>query len=147
VYIVIGGDGQRYGPVSVEQVRQWITEGRLNSQSLAQPVGSTDWKRLMDFPEFAANLGGTVVPPPQFGGMYVPAINLKSKIAAGLLGIFLGGLGVHRFYLGYIGVGIAQIVVTFVTCGVGQLWGFIEGILILCGTTITTDSQGRPLKD
>lgn len=71
----------------------------------------------------------------------------KSKLAAGLLGIFLGGWGIHRFYLGYTKIGIIQIVVTLVTCGAGALWGLIEGILILCGTTITTDVNGVPLKD
>lgn len=70
----------------------------------------------------------------------------KSKIAAGLLGIFLGGLGIHRFYLGYVGIGIAQIIVTLVTCGVGALWGLVEGILILVGK-IDTDAEGIPLKD
>ena len=69
----------------------------------------------------------------------------KSKLTAGLLGIFLGGFGVHRFYLGYTKMGIIQIVVTLVTCGMGSLWGFVEGILILCGTTITTDANGNPL--
>lgn len=71
---------------------------------------------------------------------------LKSKLAAGLLGIFLGGFGVHRFYLGYTGIGIAQIVVTIVTCGIGALWGFIEGILILTGN-INKDAQGNPLAE
>ena len=71
----------------------------------------------------------------------------KSRIAAGILGILVGGLGIHRFYLGYIGIGIIQIVVTILTCGAGSLWGFIEGILILCGTTITTDADGIPLSD
>jgi TM2 domain-containing membrane protein YozV len=68
----------------------------------------------------------------------------KSKIAAGLLGIFLGWLGIHRFYLGYVGIGIAQIAVTVVTFGIGGLWGFIEGILILTGS-INKDANGRPL--
>ena len=71
----------------------------------------------------------------------------KSKVAAGILGILVGGLGIHRFYLGYVGIGILQIVVTILTCGAGSLWGFIEGILILCGTTITTDADGVPLSD
>ena len=71
----------------------------------------------------------------------------KSKVAAGILGILVGGLGIHRFYLGYVGIGILQIVVTILTCGAGSLWGFIEGILILCGTTITTDADGVPLTD
>ena len=69
----------------------------------------------------------------------------KSKLTAGLLGIFLGSFGVHRFYLGYTKIGIIQIVVTLVTCGIGSLWGFIEGILILAGSTITTDADGNPL--
>ena len=42
--------------------------------------------------------------------------------------------------------GVAQIIVTIVTCGVGGLWGFIEGILILTGS-INTDAEGKPLTD
>ena len=68
----------------------------------------------------------------------------RSKIIAGILGILLGGLGVHRFYLGYIGIGIIQIIVTMITCGVGAIWGFIEGILILCDV-INRDADGAPL--
>ena len=54
----------------------------------------------------------------------------KSKVIAGLLGIFLGILGVHRFYLGYKEIGTLQIVVTVLTCLVGGVWGILEGILI-----------------
>ena len=68
----------------------------------------------------------------------------KSRIVAGLLGIFLGAWGVHNFYLGNTSRGIIQIVVSLVTCGLGAWWGLIEGILILCGN-INTDAQGRPL--
>lgn len=71
---------------------------------------------------------------------------VKSKLVAGLLGIFLGGFGIHRFYLGYITVGIIQIVVTFITCGVGALWGFVEGIVVIAGGW-EKDAQGRPLKE
>jgi TM2 domain-containing membrane protein YozV len=76
----------------------------------------------------------------------VPEGEQKSKLAAGLLGIFLGGWGIHNFYLGFTTKAIIQIVVTVVTCGVGALWGFIEGILILCGK-IDKDAKGIPLKD
>ena len=76
----------------------------------------------------------------------VPAGEQNSKMAAGLLGIFLGGLGIHNFYLGNTGRGIIQIVVTFVTCGLGAIWGLIEGIMILTGH-IKTDAKGVPLKD
>ena len=65
---------------------------------------------------------------------------------AGLLGLFLGGLGVHRFYLGYVGIGIVQIIVTLITFGLGGLWGFIEGIFILTGS-MNKDAKGQPLRD
>lgn len=66
---------------------------------------------------------------------------------AGLLGVLLGGLGIHRFYLGYVGVGIAQIVVTFATFGLGWVWGFVEGIMILAGARMfCTDARGVPLR-
>ena len=70
----------------------------------------------------------------------------RSKIAAGLLGVFLGGWGIHNFYLGYTTKGVIQIVVTIITCGIGAIWGFIEGILILVGS-INTDADGNPLTD
>ena len=69
----------------------------------------------------------------------------KSKLAAGLLGIFLGGFGIHIFYLGYTGKAIAQIITNF-CFGIGAIWGFIEGILILCGK-INKDAKGVPLDE
>ena len=73
-------------------------------------------------------------------------VELKSKLVAGLLGIFIGSLGIHRFYLGYTTIGIVQILVTIFTFGLGGLWGFIEGIMILTGN-INKDFNGRPLKE
>lgn len=70
----------------------------------------------------------------------------KSKLAAGLLQIFLGGFGVGRFYLGYTGIGIAQLLVSVFTCGIGAIWPFIDGILILTGS-VATDADGNPLGD
>ena len=74
----------------------------------------------------------------------------KSKMAAGLLGIFLGGLGVHNFYLGYTGKAVAQLLISLLSCGFlawgSAIWGLIEGILILTGS-ISVDANGNPLKD
>ena len=74
----------------------------------------------------------------------------KSKIAAGLLGIFLGSFGVHNFYLGFMGKAFAQLAITVLSCGmlavVSSIWGLIEGILILTGST-AVDARGIPLKD
>lgn len=76
--------------------------------------------------------------------------NAKSKIAAGLLGIFLGCFGVHNFYLGYTGKAVAQLLITLLSCGIlswaSAIWGLIEGIMILTGST-NIDGQGNPLVD
>ena len=81
-----------------------------------------------------------------------PAANAKSKLVAGLLGIFLGGLGIHNFYLGYTKKAVAQLLICILgAClAVGPLaagiWGLVEGIMILCGK-ITVDGQGMPLAE
>lgn len=55
----------------------------------------------------------------------------EKKLIAGILGIIVGGFGIHKFYLGYTKEGIIQIILTFITFGFGSLIGFIEGILYL----------------
>jgi TM2 domain-containing membrane protein YozV len=55
----------------------------------------------------------------------------EKKVVAGIFDILLGGLGIHKFYLGYTKEGIIQLVITVVTCGLGSLIGFIEGIIYL----------------
>lgn len=69
----------------------------------------------------------------------------KSKMVAGMLQILLGSFGVGRFYTGHTGIAIAQIAVTWLTCGAGALWPLIDGILMLMGKV--PDAQGRPLRD
>lgn len=84
--------------------------------------------------------------------------NAKSKIAAGLLAIFLGAYGVHNFYLGYTKKAVTQLVLTlvgiplccvvvgaFMILGV-SIWGLVEGIMIFAGN-INTDANGVPLAD
>ncbi|WP_062993560.1 TM2 domain-containing protein [Nocardia anaemiae] len=69
----------------------------------------------------------------------------KQKLTAGLLQIFLGGFGVGRFYTGHTGIAVAQIAVTWLTCGFGGIWPLIDGIMMLTGKV--PDSLGRPLRD
>ena len=66
----------------------------------------------------------------------------RSKVLAGLLQLFLP-FGVGRLYSGHIGIGVAQLVLT-VFFGVGIIWAFIDGIVILAGRP--TDPRGRPLR-
>ncbi|HBL80769.1 MAG TPA: hypothetical protein DDZ79_13030 [Aequorivita sp.] len=55
----------------------------------------------------------------------------NKKVLAGILGIVLGGFGIHKFILGYTQEGIIQIIITVVTCGIGSIIGLIEGIIYL----------------
>lgn len=74
-------------------------------------------------------------PPPPAGS---PVPGSEKKLVAGLLGILLGGLGVHKFYLGYTKEGLIMLLVTLCTCGFGGVVmgpiGLIEGILYLTRT-------------
>lgn len=107
-----------------------------------------------------AALGANGAKPAGAAGTGAP----KSKIAAGLLGIFLGGFGVHNFMLGYKGKAIAQVLMsgisiflTIVSCGIlaftliacfaAEIWGLVEGIMILTGSgSYATDAHGVPLE-
>lgn len=98
--------------------------------------------------EFCGNCGKKVVMEGQV--VNNNASQPKSKIAAGLLGIFLGCFGVHNFYLGYTGKAVAQLLITILSCFilsfVSAVWGLIEGILILTGS-INVDAEGNRLVD
>ena len=142
MYKVIGADGRQYGPVSADQLREWIAMGRANAQTMAQSEGSTEWRPLNSFPEFADQSILSPAPP-----LLASYDQRRSKLVAGILGILLGWIGVHRFYLRYTAIGVVQIVVTVCTGGIGGVWGIVEGVLILLGTTLTTDADGRPLKE
>ena len=76
--------------------------------------------------------------------------NGKSKMAAGLLGIFLGTFGVHNFYLGFTGKAVGQLLITVLSCGilspVSAIWGLVEGIMILSGSS-NKDANGNELND
>ena len=105
---------------------------------------------------FCGNCGKPVTPGSAVcmscGYALTPAVtpDSKSKMAAGLLGIFLGAFGVHNFYLGNTGKAVAQLLISVLSCFtlsmISGIWGLIEGILILTGS-INTDGKGNPLKD
>jgi len=136
MYKIVGVDGRQYGPVNAEEIRRWIAGQRVNAQTLVQLEGSPEWKPLGSCSEFAAEL--KPVPPPL--APFPPAIasRASNKIPAGVCGILLGSLGVHKFILGYTGAGLVMLLVTILTCGVAgvvmHLIGLIEGIVYLCKT-------------
>ncbi|WP_314687196.1 TM2 domain-containing protein [uncultured Bifidobacterium sp.] len=92
--------------------------------------------------------------PTGYGRQVPPGYIPRQKLVAGLLGIFLGALGVHNFYLGYTGKAVAQLLISVLSlgilCWVSAIWGLVEGILILCsnyGSTWHRDARGVELAD
>lgn len=91
--------------------------------------------------------------PPQYqpqAGMDPPPGYLqKSRIAAGLLALTMGMLGIHSFYMGNTSKGLIQLLVSILGCGIGavviQILSIIEGVKILDGR-INTDAYGIYLK-
>ena len=149
MFNIIGADGKQYGPVSGEQIRQWIREGRANRASQVQPVDGSEWKSLESLGEFADAFATSSSAPP---AVAPPAMNVSArasnKIAAGICGILLGALGVHKFILGYSNAGAIMLAATlggfvlgFFTCGISflassamSIIGLIEGIIYLTKT-------------
>ena len=93
MYKLIGADGHEYGPVSGDQLRQWLTEGRVNADTQVLPEGGTGWSTLRALPEFSALLAGGSTPPPirshpgQPGGMPFRKNN-PFAVTGLILGIF-----------------------------------------------------------
>jgi len=68
MFKILGGDGKEYGPVTADQIKQWIGEGRANHATMAKAEGDISWKPLAQYAEFAEVLG---VKPPELAA--VPA--------------------------------------------------------------------------
>lgn len=139
---------QNQGDNVVPEHKQ-ISGIQSNTQPQSQVFGQVDPNQQQ---QFAQNQFGQQNPQQQFGqqqyaqqpigGMvnqYQPQQMMqsggKSRIAAGILGLLLGGLGIHNFYLGYTGKAVAQLLITVLSFGllafIPAIWGLIEGIMIL----------------
>ena len=143
----------RWTPVPTWDIIDSVTEPRFSGSENPQqqpqnPYGAPGGP-------FPPPYQGQQAPYPGYSGAYPPAyygvdaygrpLSDKSKLVAGLLQIFIGSLGIGRFYLGYTTIGVLQIVVSFATCGIGSVWGLIDGIMILIGNV--PDAQGRTLRE
>ena len=78
MYKIIGADQKQYGPVSADEMRQWIAEGRVNAQTLLQAEGQSDWRPLSSFPEFA-----TVAQPTPSGTPYTASTGNAEALVSG----------------------------------------------------------------
>jgi len=112
-YTLIGGDQKQYGPVTEEQLRQWIFDGRVNPQSQAKAESDAEWRPLSAFPEFAASLAARSAA----SGAPTPAPSAAPPLPAKT-----SGLAVTSLVLGILGL---------FTCGITALFGLILGIIAM----------------
>lgn len=117
MYKIVGADGKEYGPVSAEQLRQWLGEGRVNFQTKVRAEGSADWQALGALPEFAADRAAAAAVPP--------------ALAAGMAPAKTSGLAITSLVLGILGL---------FSCGITALVGLVLGIVALVKIK---NSQGR----
>lgn len=108
-YRIIGGDTKEYGPVTADDIRQWITEGRLNAQSLARSDDDIAWRTLASFPEFA----DVLQPAAPAGG--VPPFPMSSGVT-----------GEHSAALQKIKAPAIALKVTAILNLVFALWGLVD---------------------
>lgn len=79
MYTIVGGDGQKYGPVTAEELRRWISQGRANSQTLVQAEDGV-WKPLATFPELMEGQAPPLPPPPRAAEpVYSPPTAMASR--------------------------------------------------------------------
>lgn len=71
MFSILGVDGKEYGPVSVDQVKAWISEGRANLDTKVKRAGDAEWIRLGDLPEFTGV--AALVPPPVSSSLSAPS--------------------------------------------------------------------------
>ncbi len=143
-------NGRQFGPHTEEQLRQLIAEGRVLPTDAVWKAGMPAWVPLHDvFPP----AGGPPPPPPAaplpqlqpYPPQPRPAVPglgpPPQRVGYILLGVFLGVFGVHNFYAGYHGRGIAQLLLSVLSCGFLSIASWIWAIVEIC--TVTTDARGR----
>jgi Domain of unknown function (DUF4190)/GYF domain 2 len=96
MYKIIGADQKEYGPVSAEQLRQWLNEGRVNGHTKVQAANTAEWKTLAEIPEFAALLP-KAPPPPLPSARPVPITPLPPKPGNSSLAVWSMVTGICSF--------------------------------------------------
>ena len=150
MYKIIGADGKEYGPVTLEQLKNWLAQGRISAKTRVQVQGSSDWRAAGDVPELAGLFAATnalaagseppLIPeapqaPKQRKGMAIVSFVLGLcsfllclSVLTGIPAIILGHIARHRARRSperYAGRGFASVGLTL-----GYLSIFIAVIMV-----------------
>lgn len=144
-------NGQQSGPYTINQMKAMWQNGTINAGTAYWQAGMTQWQSLANIRHFldtpSVNQYGNPLIVNQVGyqvGYPVQQVVLsKSRVTFVLLGLFLGCLGIHNFYAGYSGKGVAQLLITIFLGWIFGLGIFITGIWALIEIiAVNTDAQG-----
>jgi TM2 domain-containing membrane protein YozV len=143
--ITVRHANRNFGPYSLDEANHLLVVGRLSRDDLAWVEGTPEWVPLAGIP------GVVEVPPwPTDGAAHAAEVADPNRsdrriLPAFLLAFFVGVFGVHRFYVGKTGSGIAMLVLTLTLFGMiaTAIWAMIDWILIVCGAF--RDAEGRLL--
>lgn len=83
-YRIVGADGRTYGPAGLDQLRQWLAQGRIEARTPVYVEGATAWTTLAQLPELALEFTG---PPPTIG-----AVSRSPGAAKGTNGFATAGM-------------------------------------------------------
>lgn len=164
------GHWGQIGPLSLEQVKELVEAGVIGRDTVVWRAGMSNWVAASGVPELSSAFVASQPPPlpnqrpplPSYSPPPPPSPSAplissqsayprefyptlesdKSRIAGGIINLLLPGIG--RIYLGYAAIGVLQLVLSL--CGVGAVWAWIDGIIILLGG-VKLDGYGRKLKD
>lgn len=114
MYKIIGTDQKEYGPVSEDQIREWIVQGRITPQTQVQAGGSGDWKALAEFPEFTEAVRNRMLAPRTGGPPLAPLAAAKPATTS--------RMAIWSLVLGILGLP---------TVGVTALIGLVLGIVAM----------------
>ena len=108
MYKIIGADQKEYGPITAEQMVEWISQGRANMTTLAKSEADAAWRPLSQFPEFAAALAAKNPPLTAPGAaFYSPERgleNARTAVAGPAIGLIVTAI------LGFINAGLSIVV-------------------------------------
>jgi hypothetical protein len=148
MYHIIGGDGKSYGPVTPDQVRQWVREGRASGQTQVRAEGSNEWKPLGTVAEFADVFGGRApdpaatkppmigpapaTPPPDPDALVAEVLARNPRLDTGSCVSRAWTLVCSRFWLcvgvGFVGMLLTNVPFLYGVAYAGMFWFFLKCI-------------------